>query len=115
MTASHTETFIRRTSRPASRHFSPFFFQGFAGLSVLFCVLFCGYLIPGEDIPSWWIWVSVVPSEYFFDEHVASRENQQQHQQPGHINSSLGGSVTSKAFVFADWGRKTENEFRPRL
>eukprot|EP00903_Cladosiphon_okamuranus_P018818 g17309.t1 len=31
--------------------------QGFAGLSVLFCVLFCGYLIPGEDIPPWWIWM----------------------------------------------------------
>ncbi|CAM9975163.1 unnamed protein product [Scytosiphon promiscuus] len=31
--------------------------QGFAGLSVLMCVLFCGYLIPGDDIPEWWIWV----------------------------------------------------------
>ncbi|CBN79954.1 pleiotropic drug resistance transporter [Ectocarpus siliculosus] len=30
--------------------------QGFAGLSVLVCVLFCGYLIPGADVPAWWIW-----------------------------------------------------------
>eukprot|EP00752_Nemacystus_decipiens_P004290 g3919.t1 len=34
--------------------------QGFAGLSVLFCVLFCGYLIPGDDIPPWWIWMFYV-------------------------------------------------------
>ncbi|CAM9674100.1 unnamed protein product, partial [Scytosiphon promiscuus] len=34
--------------------------QGFAGLSVLMCVLFCGYLIPGDDIPPWWIWVFYV-------------------------------------------------------
>ncbi|CAM9749661.1 unnamed protein product, partial [Ectocarpus fasciculatus] len=24
--------------------------------SVLVCVLFCGYLIPGDDVPAWWIW-----------------------------------------------------------
>ncbi|CAM9790102.1 unnamed protein product, partial [Ectocarpus sp. 12 AP-2014] len=30
--------------------------QGFSGLSVLVCVLFCGYLIPGDDVPAWWIW-----------------------------------------------------------
>ena len=40
-----------------SSFFSPRRFQGFAGLSVLFCVLFCGYLIPGDDIPPWWIWI----------------------------------------------------------
>ncbi|CAM9519315.1 unnamed protein product, partial [Laminaria digitata] len=30
---------------------------GFAGLSILFCVLFCGYLIPADNVPGWWIWI----------------------------------------------------------
>ncbi|CAM9128278.1 unnamed protein product [Scytosiphon promiscuus] len=34
--------------------------QGFAGLSILVCVLFCGYFIPGDDIPAWWIWAFYV-------------------------------------------------------
>lgn len=39
----------------------PRFEQGAAGLSVLIMVLFCGYLIPADNIPDWWIWVSVFP------------------------------------------------------
>ena len=39
----------------------PQFEQGAAGLSVLIMVLFCGYLIPADNIPDWWIWVSVFP------------------------------------------------------
>ncbi|CAN0394432.1 unnamed protein product, partial [Laminaria digitata] len=29
----------------------------FGGLSILLCVLFCGYLIPADNVPPWWIWL----------------------------------------------------------
>ncbi|CBJ30624.1 conserved unknown protein [Ectocarpus siliculosus] len=30
---------------------------GVSGLSLLLCVLFCGFLIPADNIPGWWIWL----------------------------------------------------------
>ncbi|CAM9860194.1 unnamed protein product, partial [Phaeothamnion confervicola] len=31
--------------------------QSFSGISVVFVVLFCGFLVPASDIPGVWIWV----------------------------------------------------------
>ena len=31
--------------------------QGFSGLSLTFLLLFCGYIVPIDQTPSYWLWI----------------------------------------------------------
>ncbi|CAM9737972.1 unnamed protein product [Ascophyllum nodosum] len=91
--------------------------QGFGGLSIMFLLLFCGYLIAADGVPAWWIWIfHVNPIMWAFRASVLNEFQSPEYEEVCAVEVDEGsdcpsnlGQVYIDAYSFADdkiyiWG-----------